>query len=333
EIRLGEIRMVVSHRGYALSNVIPFPDPRTEPHRPIPVAAPPAPRRRIKAAVVERVAVPVAIPRGVLWISVFALAGGLAWALNRYVPRKSELLTSIRNRSVMVPSEVTTDIPVEEEAPASEEVGKTVEAPPLVIQARKETRKNRPAPIPAVSPTPESTTGKDIVASLDRSLGGITPEGDLAAADRLAKTVRSTGTLGPKIVKAPKLQDMDVEIRLPTLKDIPLLGISESARSVNPRATYDPEKYRASLKEHLVGVEGCYVQHEKGGAAGRIAIWFSIASSGQVRKSGVESDTFRNKAMQQCILDRVGKVSFDPPPWDGFTTSLAFRFGKRRIDF
>jgi hypothetical protein len=190
-----------------------------------------------------------------------------------------------------------------------------------------------PVRAPKEPPPPESTAGQDIVASLDRSLGGIAPEGDLSAADRLEKSERSVAAIDPKSMKAPKLRDIDVEIRLPTVKDIPLTAPSDPKASVFGKAKYDPEKYQASLRDQLVGIEGCYARHEKRGAPGRISVWFSIGSTGAVKKSGVESNTFKNTGLEGCILDRIGKVKFDPPPWDGFTTSFAFRFGRRRIDF
>lgn len=85
------------------------------------------------------------------------------------------------------------------------------------------------------------------------------------------------------------------------------------------------------INRNMGQVRFCYEQGLQGDPAlgGRVAIGFTIGSSGQVKTAGVESTTVNSKLVEDCIVMRLRSWKF-PLPEGGVDVKVSFPFVLRR---
>ncbi len=318
EIQLGEVKIVVSHRAFAASNIIPFPVTRTDPMIAIPIPEPAAPVPAPIPKVEPRVKIKKkSFPLGNL-IFVIAAAGGVAYGVKYYMERP--VLVAIMTQP---PKSIATIAPSAEPV---EEVPLTP-APAIVEKvAPPKSKAVKEAPVP-----------KNRLAESLNSLEDLSSQGDLGKLSDRLNNERAKGDnnlLALKTLKKPSNQAMDVEIKMPRMEEM-TEAMKASRAAEMAKKLWGPEDfdhYQKMLRSRLTGVDGCYARHGDG-SGGKVSISLTLAKSGMVRSSKVELTTFKNKALEDCMLKQVNSAQVDPPPWDGFTVSYGFRFGARQVEF
>ncbi|MFH1017111.1 MAG: FHA domain-containing protein [Pseudomonadota bacterium] len=184
----------------------------------------------------------------------------------------------------------------------------------------------------------KSGEGEAFARSLEHSLGSI-GEGDLGNVNKLG--VSGPSESRPNLAALKKMDGkagvVDIDIKFPSVEEMEKAAQAEPGTSQNapPKGPnkFDAKQYQAMLKERIQGVDQCYYENVKNGAEGKVSVWFSIGTKGQVKRTGVESSTFANASLSACILEKIQKLQLEPPPFDGFTVTYGFRFGARRIRF
>jgi TonB family protein len=167
---------------------------------------------------------------------------------------------------------------------------------------------------------------------LRQSLGSLGQEDFRSIGEKVTDAPSRTGSNLTALKKFDReTAGLEIEIQLPTMEEA--LAKREAAKEAAKRPKYDPKEYQAMLRERIEGVEACYTANVPSGDAGRVTVSFAISSGGSVRRSALEDSTFRNPGLERCILERISKLTFDPPPWDGFAVTYGFRFGARQIRF
>lgn len=351
-IQVGQFEVVVSHPSKKEPKVIPFPKIRTDPAlqpppvQPVPKPqTPPAQKRSLVSVIPPREAKPKAqakaIPERRALIStlypvfrvsmVVGAAAALAWTGYQW---------NIQSKLRSFLSVLTTPSSTEEFSLLGKEVSQERVSKPLEESGvGKDQSILKPKGVEEKARATKRSKKTGVIIGLDRSLDQLMG-GDLKAADRLVAPNledRMTSEKARKRVKAPKLTSMAIEVTMPRPEDFAAhLDDSGRIKSKNKKSQgFDPKKYQKMLRGKITGVETCYANHAlEGGQSGKVSVWFSIASSGEVQKTGLDSTSFKNPALEKCILDRIQKLKFDPPPWDGFTITYTFRFGRRqRIQF
>jgi TonB family protein len=90
----------------------------------------------------------------------------------------------------------------------------------------------------------------------------------------------------------------------------------------------DAAKVRSTIRSQLGGVRHCYEMQLKvnPSLAGRIAIQFTIGSSGGVSSCSVTGDSMGNNLVSSCVCRRVQRWRFPPPDEGSVTVSYSFVF-------
>lgn len=125
--------------------------------------------------------------------------------------------------------------------------------------------------------------------------GGGTGEGTISKGDRNGSAYgRGAGGLGGRRAKAPDV--------------IP--------GKASVRGSLDAEIVRRIVRRHLNEVKYCYEQEltTKPELGGRLLVQFTIAASGQVIASVLESSTMGNARVENCAVQAVRRWEFPHPP-------------------
>jgi hypothetical protein len=313
-IALGDFELLFFHpHPVAEPKVIPFPKQETNPGLDIGTF----PRKTVQRAASVSIRIDWTVFKSLgLGLIATSVAAVLAWQAYQW--------KSGRDPVAEPPSPPTAAPQVKEAEPAS----------PVLAPAQLRTAVPvRVSAVPSPLPTARQA-GKDLARSLRQSLRGV-DEQDLRAADRLVASAPSPtdAITGKEVspVKGGDRKSVSVEITLPKLEGKRRAGAE--SKSTHARA-FDATKYREMLTSKVGSVESCYVAHAPSvGEQGTISVWFTIAGTGKIRKSGIERSTIRNKPLMDCIVNQMLATNVDPPPWDGFTVTYTFRFGSRSVKF
>ncbi len=359
DIRIGEVHLKISHPSFVSAQVIPFPNVPTEPGIKIPIEAPEPPPKFVpvdpKPAVlpqkVERISVkppPVAsssievLPRSkplrvgpskiqqTLGLVVLAaLAGSLGYVMHQWRLTQEEDLVS--------------ELVAERAAPrASQEPSSMASREEVTPIKSRTTRSGQPADKKKTKMTASSKRKKltskkeaqklpqeDWVASLDRSLGHLESNG-FGKINELQPSQPEDGKDLFRKFKQLKASSQNVEVELDMPKSEELRMAAAEREAMRP---INLEEYQEILRSQIHGVDQCFVKHVKKGTPGKVSIWFSIGNRGGVSKSGLVSSTYGSKAFHRCILGQIQEMKVSRPPWEDFTMTYTFRFGKRSISF
>lgn len=341
EVVVGETRIVVSHRAFAKSNVIQFPEIRTEPQvdlakleatsqpsvTEVEEAANESPSVGSISASEEIVLAPLRRPflsRVFFMGSMLLVAVGVSFFLNWWVPSKPVSLPDSADSTAAQPK--TTGKILDRVAELKE-----------ILRPRKSERR-----IPVESRKPKKPVSKatpDMMASLDRSLQGLSSD-VVGAAEGLKAPSPVAGSanrsaVAPKKMTKANTEAMDVEIQMPRSEEIDRKLATERGgvdRSKSVR-TFDAKQYQLMLKERLRHVDGCYREYAKDQDTGKISISLVIASNGSIRDSQVDAGAVKNRQLLDCIRRGIEAMRFDPPPWDGFSVTYGFRVGRQSVNF
>jgi TonB family protein len=92
------------------------------------------------------------------------------------------------------------------------------------------------------------------------------------------------------------------------------------------RGSLDKEIIRRIIRRHINEVRHCYQQEliTSPGLGGRVLIQFTIATSGQVASSLLQSSTIANPRVEDCIVRAVRRWEFPKPHGDTVTVSYPF---------
>lgn len=98
--------------------------------------------------------------------------------------------------------------------------------------------------------------------------------------------------------------------------------------------TIDKEAIRRRVKHYLHEIRGCYTRElnrlEKGQKLeGKVVISWEIIAQGAARNVQVKSSTINNRAVENCIRDRLASWSFPEPP-SGMTAEVSYPFYLRQ---
>jgi TonB family protein len=85
------------------------------------------------------------------------------------------------------------------------------------------------------------------------------------------------------------------------------------------RGSLDKEIIRRIIRRHINEVKFCYERElvRNAGLVGRVMVQFTIAGTGQVIASMVQSSTLNNGAVEQCIAQAVRRWEFPKPQGGG----------------
>ncbi len=83
--------------------------------------------------------------------------------------------------------------------------------------------------------------------------------------------------------------------------------------------TFDKEIIRRIIRQHLAEVRFCYESQllKRPALYGRVMMQFTIAGTGRVVTSAVQSSTLNDGTVEQCIADAVHRWEFTRPPGGG----------------
>jgi TonB family protein len=93
------------------------------------------------------------------------------------------------------------------------------------------------------------------------------------------------------------------------------------------RGSLDKEIIRRVVRRHLNEIRYCYqveLQHQPE-LKGRVVVQFTIASTGQVVLSKINSSSLNNSGVEQCIVQAVRRWAF-PKPKDGGMVVVSYPF-------
>ncbi len=96
------------------------------------------------------------------------------------------------------------------------------------------------------------------------------------------------------------------------------------------RGSLDKEIIRRVIRRHQNEVRSCYAQglERSPGLAGRVMVQFTIAASGQVLASVLQSSTLGNVSVESCIVNAVRRWQFPSPEGGGIViVSHPFELG------
>jgi TonB family protein len=95
----------------------------------------------------------------------------------------------------------------------------------------------------------------------------------------------------------------------------------------NVRGSLDKEIIRRIIRRHINEVKYCYETEltKKADLAGRIAVQFTIAASGQVIASVLQSSTMGNIRVENCVVQAVRRWEF-PKPMGGGIVIVSYPF-------
>jgi metallo-beta-lactamase class B len=102
-------------------------------------------------------------------------------------------------------------------------------------------------------------------------------------------------------------------------------GVAGSSSA--PRGSLDKEIIRRIIRRHINEVRSCYEREltAKPELAGRILVQFTIAASGQVVASVLQSSTMDNARVESCTVQAVRRWEF-PKPVGGGTVNVVYPF-------
>jgi TonB family protein len=116
---------------------------------------------------------------------------------------------------------------------------------------------------------------------------------------------RGAGGLGGRRAKAPEVMPGQASVR----------------------GSLDKEIIRRIIRRHINEVKYCYEQEltRKPELGGRIAVTFTIAASGQVMASAMQSSTMSNARVENCVVQAVRRWEF-PKPLGGGIVIVTYPF-------
>jgi TonB family protein len=93
------------------------------------------------------------------------------------------------------------------------------------------------------------------------------------------------------------------------------------------RGSLDREIIRRIIRRHINEVRYCYEQElvKRPGLGGRVAVQFTIAATGQVIASTLQSSTLNNARVESCIVQAVRRWEF-PKPQGGGIAIVSYPF-------
>jgi TonB family protein len=97
----------------------------------------------------------------------------------------------------------------------------------------------------------------------------------------------------------------------------------------NVRGSLDKEIIRRIIRRHINEVKYCYERElvKKANLAGRVSIQFTIAATGQVIASVLQSSTMGNIRVENCVVQAVRRWEFPKPRGGGIViVSYPFNF-------
>jgi TonB family protein len=113
------------------------------------------------------------------------------------------------------------------------------------------------------------------------------------------------------------------------LKNRRMHGIDIIPGIANVRGSLDKEIIRRIIRRHMNEVKFCYEQEltKKSNLAGRLAVQFTIAASGEVLTSVLQSSTMGNISVENCVVKAVRRWEFPKPNGGGLViVSYPFNF-------
>jgi pSer/pThr/pTyr-binding forkhead associated (FHA) protein len=342
QIDLGRIVIIVSHPAHAPGTVIKFPSQKTDPgielakKKTAVVAQMPTEARIADPDSVVFKARPRVAPSparesvlrevqrstlGLVALTI-TLSALLGWGMYRWK------ISSSKSKSVAI---VPLNVPIEPTEPLSEVPTATIDEVETETE-RRLAEDARPV-IKKGEPVKRGPTGRGILDSLDKSLGSMRQD-SLSGSEELLAMAPSKNSGNEKNLKKmrgvdPKRMALEIEMpRTQTKEGMEVASLGKEAANIKD---FDAKAYHTDLRSRIVGIEECYVENARSETeAGSVSVWFSISLDGEIRKSGIEASTMRNKKLEDCIALRMTKVKAEPPPWDGFTATYTFKFGGRQ---
>ena len=83
-----------------------------------------------------------------------------------------------------------------------------------------------------------------------------------------------------------------------------------------------------NIKKNIGPIQSCYVKEissSKKPMDGRLGVFFLINKDGKVEKAGIESSTFMNIKLEDCVLAAIKAISF-PKPTNGAKVEVFYPF-------
>jgi TonB family protein len=93
------------------------------------------------------------------------------------------------------------------------------------------------------------------------------------------------------------------------------------------RGSLDKEIIRRIIRRHINEVKYCYETEltKKADLSGRVAVQFTIAATGQVIASVLQSSTMGNIRVENCVVQAVRRWEF-PKPMGGGIVIVSYPF-------